>query len=354
MELLLSNYPPLKTKHKSFAQTFYGLIPQATQLDIAVGYVSTDALAELQKTVEYNDNLQRLNLIIGMHYFDKFTRPQYDAALRLNAYLQEHDTGEVRLVDAFRYHGKLYAYSSGGRPVACIVGSDNLGSIVEGGARLYETSLLLKEPAMLTQTTEFLRMLMDRATKNIVDCVISDFSSNERVLDGIDGVERVSAEELFAIGEARTATSFAIPLKVGERYGKSNLNVYFGKGRLSTSTGLIKPRHWYEVELIVPREIRQQPGYPLDLGEAGFWVITDDMWKFKCTVNGDYGKNLRSVRDLRILGRWLKGRLENAGVLQVGDAVTEATLRAYGRSTVTLTKTTLDNVWFLDFGVHST
>ena len=71
MEFLVSNYPPLKTGCKTFADTFYGLIPQTSKLDIAVGYVSSDALIELQKTIELNCNIQALNLIVGMHYFDK-------------------------------------------------------------------------------------------------------------------------------------------------------------------------------------------------------------------------------------------------------------------------------------------
>lgn len=69
-------------------------------------------------------------------------------------------------------------------------------------------------------------------------------------------------------------------------------------------------------------------------------------------VSGDCSKNFRSEGDLKILGKWLKGRLENAGVLSVGDPVTAETLKRYGRSTFTLTKTTRPGIWFLDFGVN--
>ena len=71
----------------------------------------------------------------------------------------------------------------------------------------------------------------------------------------------------------------------------------------------------------------------------------------KCKVSGDYSKNFRSEGDLKILGKWLKGRLENAGVLQVGDPVTADTLRNYGRRAFTLSKTRLPGIWYLDFGV---
>ena len=44
-------------------------------------------------------------------------------------------------------------------------------------------------------------------------------------------------------------------------------------------------------------------------------------------------------------------RLENAGVLAVGNPVTADTLRRYGRNSFALTKTTIPGIWFLDFGV---
>ena len=95
-----------------------------------------------------------------------------------------------------------------------------------------------------------------------------------------------------------------------------------------------------------------QPGYPRSkTDEAVFDVITDDGWSFKCKVSGDYSKNFRSEGDLKILGKWLKGRLENAGVLKVGEPVTAKTLNDYGRNTFSLTKTTVPNLWYLDFGV---
>ena len=149
-----------------------------------------------------------------------------------------------------------------------------------------------------------------------------------------------------------TNISFEIPIKATEKHGKSNLNVFFGKGRMD-KRGLVKPRHWYEAELIVPKEVTSKPGYPQSqTPESVFDVITDDGWKFKCKVSGDYSKNFRSENDLKILGKWLKGRLENAGALKVGEPVTEETLRKYGRYTFTLTKTTIPDLWYLDFEVQ--
>lgn len=351
MELLLSNYPPMKTYYKSFSDAFYGLLSKSLRLDIAVGYVSSDALIELQKAIELNHNISEVNLIVGMHYFDKFTKVQYDTAMRLNDYLLKEKKGEVRLVTAFRYHGKLYSYSNQEGPFAGIVGSNNLGSIVDGGVRQYESSILCPEEPLTSQINDFIKTLSCKTTSNIRELDIQEFNTDNALLEGHEFVEKVSPQRLAGILNAKTDISFDIPIKTYEVSPHSNLNVFFGKGRESKN-GLIKPRHWYEVELIVPKKITSQPEYPkAQTEEAEFKVITDDGWSFKCKVSGECSKNLRSEGDLKILGKWLKGRLENAGVLAVGNPVTSRTLEQYGRDTFTLTKTTQSGIWFLDFGV---
>lgn len=351
MEFLFSNYPPMKTGCKTFSDAFYGLIPQTSKLDIAVGYVSSDALIELQKTIELNSNILTLNLIIGMHYFDRFTKLQYDAAMHLNDFLTSNQLGGVRLVHAFRYHGKLYSYSNDAGPFAGIIGSNNLSSIVDGGVRVYESSVLLRDAASAKQMNDFISRLMQTSTKNIAELEIDAFNDENALLDGHEFVEKVSPQKLAAAMCAKTDVSFEIPIKPYEVSPQSNLNVFFGKGRESKN-GLVKPRHWYEVELIVPKSVTSQPGYPQSQTDnAGFTVITDDGWSFKCKVSGDYSKNFRSEGDLKILGKWLKGRLENAGVLTVGTPVTADTLNRYGRNSFTLTQTTMPGVWFLDFEV---
>ena len=80
---------------------------------------------------------------------------------------------------------------------------------------------------------------------------------------------------------------------------------------------------------------------------------TDDGWSFRCKVSGDFSKNLRTDDDLKILGKWIKGRLENAGALKAGEMCTDATLAKYGRSDIKLTKISGSNDWYLDFGVKN-
>lgn len=342
----------MKTEYKTFSDTFFELIPQTTELNIAVGYVSSDSLIELQKIIELNSNIKKFNLIIGMHYFDKFTKIQYDAAIKLNDFLVSAKIGEVSLVNAFRFHGKLYSYSKNMNPFAGIIGSNNLSSIVENGVHIYESSFLIRDFNLVKQIYDFILKLQKSSAKNIAELNIDTFNNNNPLLEGHDLVEKISSQKLAEAINAKTDIVFNIPIKPYEVSPHSNLNAFFGKGR-EARNGLIKPRHWYEVELIVPKSVTSQTGYPKSQTDSSvFTVITDDGWSFKCKVSGDYSKNFRSEGDLKILGKWLKGRLENAGALSVGSPVTKETLRQYGRDYFTLTKTIMDGVWFLDFGVE--
>lgn len=351
MELLFSNFPPMKTNYKTFSDMFYSMVPESTELDIAVGYITSDSLVELQKLVELN-NLKSLNLIIGMHYLERFTKMEYNAALKLNEFLCKNKCGEVRLVTPFRYHGKLYLYSNEQGAFAGIIGSNNLSSIVDGGARVYESSVLLDDKLMAQQMQDFIKSLIKTSTENICDLQIDKFKEVNPLLDGHEYVIKIEPHDVATVMLSRTKTSFNIPIKPYEVSPQSNLNVFFGKGRESKN-GLVKPRHWYEVELIVPKHVTSQKGYPqAKTDDAVFTVVTDDGWSFKCKVSGDYSKNFRSEGDLKILGKWLKGRLENAGVLKVGDPVNQETLKQYGRDTFTLTKTSTPGLWYLDFGVR--
>ena len=352
MEFLFSNMPPLRTPFPSFCDKFCELFKCSNALDIAVGYVTTDSLAELQGLMDKNDNMNQLQLIIGMHYFDKFTKPEYEASLELNKYLKNGNRGSVRLVTPFKFHGKMYSFRDNQGRFAGIMGSNNLSSIIDGGARTYESAVVLNDSGDAAQMSSFIKRLTVSSTSCLDELEITDFRPVNKLLEGQEGARKATAEEI-AFASSCKGVSFEIPIKTDEEAPKSNLNAFFGKGRLSVSTGLIKPRHWYEVELIVPREITSQNGYPVSQSDdAIFDVITDDGWCFKCKVSGDCSKNFRSADDLKILGRWLKGRLENKGALKTGRPVTADTMQKYGRSTFTMKKTSKPGLWYLDFGVE--
>ncbi|MEZ2321902.1 MAG: AAA family ATPase [Microcoleus sp.] len=137
-----------------------------------------------------------------------------------------------------------------------------------------------------------------------------------------------------------------ISLSRVDKEQQSNLNIFFGKGRENKSTGKFIPRDWYEVELIVDSKTISDPIYP----KGDFIAHTDDGLTFDCQTQGANYKNFRSKNDLKILGRWIKGKLEQSGALKQFEPVTSETLQKYGRDYIRLYKLS-DYDYYLEFDV---
>lgn len=347
MELLYSGVIPVKPKgFQDFKQAFDKCLVPATDIRITTGYISEDSLMELKAILAFYKKkkiAKTCELVIGMHGLEGFTKTQYQAAYNLGQFLSDTKLGAVHVCTAFKFHGKVYSFLKGGVPKASILGSSNLSGLLGMGTQ-WESDVLFTEVEKVKQLLALHSDIMRNATKSIFDLEPRIIIPTSGMLDGVIGVERVSPDELQTVRSNATKLSFEIPLKAE---AKSNLNAYFGKGRETKTTGAIRPRPWYEVEVIVPKTITSQKGYPDE--HVPFTVYTNDGWKFRCKVSGQNKKNLRSEDDLQTLGRWIKGHLESAGILRVGDLVTPAMLDEYGGNEMILTATTEPDVWLLDF-----
>ncbi len=346
MELLFSNVKPCEYNNSSFSEAFELGVVNSDEVNIATGYVSEESLLELKSILSFyaeNNKAKKCSLVIGMHGREGFTRPQYEAAVELGKFLADNSLGGVFVCTAFRFHGKTYVFYKKTSPVSAILGSSNLSNIV--GNRQWEVDTKITEKEPLKQLTSLHTDLANKASRNILEIETpSSFTETNDLLQDRIGVDKADSDLYAQAEDSLTGVVFDLPLKATE---KSNLNVYFGKGRLATKTGAIRPRHWYEVELIVPIDITSSTLYPKK--GSTIHVYTDDGWSFKCKAEGQNSKNFRSENDLRTLGRWIKGRLERAGCLQVGKPVTEEVLESYGRKTISLKQTKDPELWLLDF-----
>jgi len=350
MQLLYSNTKPCEYDNSSFSEAFENGVVGSDIIKIATGYISEESLLELKSILLFyfeEQKTKKCSLIIGMHGREGFTRAQYDAAIELATFLRDNNLGSVRVCTAFKYHGKTYVFEKSGEPtpVSAMLGSSNLSNILD--SRQYEVDALFTEGSVLAELNALHEDLVTKASRDILEMPKPErFVEMPDLLQDRVDVEKADQDEYDRIEATEIERVFDIPLKTEP---KSNLNAYFGKGRLATSTGAIRPRHWYEVELIVPREITEADGYPKR--DTQISVLTDDGWKFDCKIQGDYGKNFRSAGDLKTLGRWIKGRLERANCLKVGQPVTDEVLQKYGRKTISLKETSDPNIWLLDFSV---
>ena len=360
MKLLTSNFEPVNTQYSTFADTWTKLFESSDSLNIAVGYVSNDSVLYLKSLIEWNKPKQ-LNLCVGMACFDGISQSQLHALEDLDIFLKCEDLGEVRLANQFPFHGKIQTFSKSKQILGGLIGSSNLSNIIPPRGIYrgnYEVDLFLNEPTLVSQLDVLIR---DLSMSGAVSLDVANPSLKIKpdvnpLLEGRFEVSSVTNESLMTLKNMLTTDSFDIPLKPTL---KSNMNVFFGKGR-DNGRGFVAPRPWYEVEIIPGQQVmRSAPNYP---DHEEFIVYTDDQYKFVLYTGGDNNKNLRSRDDLTIIGRWLKGRLEMTGALESGKLLDDEVFARYGRSTMTLTRTTktefddvsgtLLSVWYADFGVR--
>lgn len=376
MKLLYSDILPATLDENQITVTdcFNEQIRNCDGVDIAVGYVSKAALEELDAIVaEYN--IGHINLVMGMYYIEGMPEGTYRTALSLNEKWRASGIGEIRMVRAFKYHGKLYVFHKDGDVKSAIIGSANLGVIKleANNRRQYEVSSLTTDLVESREIHNLICKLQDnRCSANIADItnmpIIREVNTS---LTGVDTVDQIPQAEVAIYDRHKTEISFVLPIKVpafderhmddGKHYTKSNLNVSYAAPRSAR-----KSRDWYETQFTVNKSITLLPGYPEK--NVTFYVVTDDGYTFKAHTTSDGNKQFSAVGDELILGRWIKGRLAAAGlVTPVNDTqldhdrlgmITKEMLAAYGCNTLVLTKTdqkiededgNLLDVWFLSF-----
>jgi hypothetical protein len=75
VQILTSNFQPVKLPGKSFPSAFEDMIARSDLVRIATGYIAADALAEIEAIVKMNKSRGlKFDLILGMHKFSRFLR----------------------------------------------------------------------------------------------------------------------------------------------------------------------------------------------------------------------------------------------------------------------------------------
>lgn len=376
MKLLYSNILPLGTddSQQTIIDCFNEQISKADRVEIAVGYVSRASLEELD-TLVAKHNVQNICLNIGMYYIEGMPEGSYHTAIKINKKWQTSQIGEIRMIRAFKYHGKIYCFYKDGVPFAAIMGSANLGVIKleASNRRQYEISSLTTDATECMEIADFIEKLKQpNCSANINDITNMPliFEKNT-ALSGIELVTEVPPSNVDFYKRCAAYASFLLPLKVpayeerhmddGKHYTKSNVNVCYAAPRSKR-----KSRDWYETQLTVAKEITRMEGYPQK--NVPFFIITDDGYWFKAHTTSDGNKQFSAVGDELIMGRWLKGRLSAAGLIApVNDTqldtdrtgmITKEILQEYGCENLYLKKTgqtALDedgiplDVWMLSF-----
>lgn len=376
MKLLYSNILPLGTEdnQETISDRFLEEISSSDAVEIAVGYVSKAALQELEQMVDAQ-KIRRIVLTIGMYFVEGMPEGIYHTAIALNRKWVDAGIGEIRIVRAFKYHGKLYAFYKDDQVKSAIIGSANLGVIKleANNRRQYEVSAVTEDASECNEIATLIRKMATPAASVRIDDVVGMPIIRElnTSLTEVDTVEQIPQTQVELFERHKTNISFVLPIKVpayderhmddGKHYTKSNLNVSYAAPRSAR-----KSRDWYETQFTVSKQITRLEGYPEK--NVTFAVVTDDGYTFKAHTTSDGNKQFSAVGDELILGRWIKGRLAAAGlVTPVNDTqadkdrtgmITKEMLATYGCDRLVLTKTdqktedeegNMLDVWILSF-----
>lgn len=376
MKLLYSNILPLAVEgnQETIIDCFREQMEKADSVEIAVGYTSNASLTELAELVE-SCGIKKICLTIGMYFVEGMPEGAYHTALKIDQKWREAGIGEIRIVKAFKYHGKLFCFYKDGEPVSAIIGSANLGAIkLEAtNRRQYEMSAITTEKSEIEDIHKHIEQLnMPNVSENINSIkgmpLVREVNT---ALNGIELVTSVPQSNVAFYERCKAYVSFFLKLKVpkaeerhlddGKHYTKSNINVCYAAPRSKR-----KARDWYETQLTVGADVYHMEGYPEK--NCPFFVVTDDGYWFKAHTTSDNNKQFSAVGDELIMGRWLKGRLAAAGIVKpvnntAADTdrlgmITEEMLDEYGCDRLVFKKTgqtALDedgkelDVWMLSF-----
>lgn len=380
MKLLYSNILPLGVEdgQTTILDEFNEQVKKADRIYIAVGYISRASLIELENMVE-EYGIKKVVLTIGMYYIEGMPESSYHTAIDIDKRWREDGIGEIRMVTNFKYHGKLYCFYNQDKPFSAIIGSANLGVIKPEATnrRQYEMSALTVDEKECLEIAQFIQKLNEETISQNISVVtgMTMIREENRFLSNVELVNQIPEASVKLYERCLTYAKFVLPLKVpakderhmddNKHYTKSNINVCYAAPRNKR-----KARDWFETQLTVSKAITRLEGYPEK--NKTFFVITDDGYQFKAHTTSDGNKQFSAVGDELILGRWIKGRMAAAGLVNPVNntqedtdrtgMITKEMLEAYGCNQLVLQRTNqklLDedgnelDVWMLSFVSNS-
>ena len=324
-----------------FQDAFDDALKHAHHLDIITGYVGKNQCNNYASRL-YNKtaNGGRVRVLVGMAGRESLSKSTYDPWRKLDERLRQSKTNSGIFSFRMPIHSKVYlTYDRLYQPVKTFVGSSNFN---------------FSNPNM--------ECTVDIPNCSRINKFVSDIFQNPFLIDFeqvlIRGTKRdplsQNSKNIPTLKPSKTKFDPSKLLLVDQidlrevcrKNPISSLNLYHGAGRKTGNKWI--PRPWYEIEITLNDK---HPGIPRD-----FTAITDDgyellMQRRAGAKKGEAHlgkKDLTSKDNRRIFGRWLKGKLEGAGVLKKCDVIDDETFDQYGNDTLKFYKID-ESKMFLEF-----
>ena len=216
----------------------------ATSVTIASGYTSLDIInVYSQEFIRIANSGGSSRLLLGMAFYEGLSQKKYDALINLNSSLKScGNNSGVYVTNGRRYHGKVY-YFQRKLESNIYVGSSNFST--SGIKTNIECTLPIIVPQQKSEIISFLNELYSQNYAIDIDRVDNIVSTRKKiVLSTIQSKwNNLSTYDPKTIAKD-DLPKFVFPLSRVIEKQQSNLNVYFGKGRLNSKTGVITPRPW--------------------------------------------------------------------------------------------------------------
>ena len=329
-------------------------LKSVSAIDICVGFCGKSAIDDYYDEFVRISTKGRCRIVLGMYSHEGAFGKRYsklkDVLLKLNRDLQNKDIfGSGVFITTTDYHGKIYNLEF-----------EDHQEIYVGSCNFSKDGLLTRREAEITvPQSEF---------QSIVKYIDDLSSSNNSILidklkitqqPQITGLAKLTKLKSLPSNLNSDKVSGKITLRVDEQ-PKSGLNLCFSSGR-KDNKGFYKPRPWYEVELSVDENERNQPVYPKIPNSVV--TIKGQKTNNRCVFNAllhyrnskdylqctmatysDHNKAMCSDSNRHILGEFIKSRLEKMNLISVGDLITSDVLSQYGSDYIEIERFTDTNI----------
>jgi hypothetical protein len=315
-----------------FLDAFKKSANDSKKLYIATGYFGVSLIKEIEDTLECLAEKSICKVLIGMIYREGITKKQKTTLEGLDKRLRDKnpDSGVYISVDYF--HGKIYRFEQD-----LYIGSSNLS--MSGFKSRRECTVKITDEIIKKETDEYLKILFSENNAWKLGQVDLPVNLPEtRFFNGSSDLSEYRHEGAPKLDPI--LCEMKISLRVDEQ-PKSSLNLYFSKGRKNNNNnnGVYTPRPWYEIEIGTTVDEQRNRCYPSE-DFTGYCVNNDSYYKLDMKVcsGKDKNKALAGRTQRKLLGMYIKGKLESRGLLKEGERITSEILEEYGKDYITLKK----------------
>lgn len=330
--MLLTNEPA-----SSFGEELSALLESAKHVRIATGYIGLtifqSAEPQLRAIVSGGGTVK---IIVGLGYFEGLSQLMIDALKDFDDFcLSWPSESGVMACTERRFHGKLYLIEDQAGQRVASVGSSNFSST--GFGDWWEGNFVTRDETAVRDISAYIDRLQVNNAHPIKRVVFPVKGRKREPGKGVRGGQKRKVRFYDGVIPPKLSDpAFTIPVRVTEA---SSLNLYFSKGR-KNKAGIFKLRPWYEVEMTVLKKNVSEDllGYlPNQLDPWIFTLVTKDGRCYEAKFKRKSGSRTdsRSLHELSLdfmtspredLGRIIKGKLEEMGLLRLGEPITKEVL----------------------------